>query len=150
MEIVRERLEREFNLESDHDRGHGWLSSHHNRRRKLVDRHPGEDSRTDGEIVRIEEPVIQATMLMPQEYLGGVLKICEEKRGTQKEIWYLGPKRVMLIYELPLNEIVVDFYDRLKSVSRGYASMDYELAGYRQRSGQARRAITGDPSMPCR
>ena len=85
----------------------------------------------ESEIERIEEPVIQATLHLPQEFLGGVLKICEEKRGTQKEIRYLGPKRVMLVYELPLNEIVVDFYDRLKSVSRGYASMDYELAGYR-------------------
>jgi GTP-binding protein LepA len=85
----------------------------------------------EGEIDRIEEPVIVATLHLPQEYLGGVLKICEEKRGMQKEIRYLGPKRVMVVYELPLNEIVVDFYDRLKSVSRGYASMDYELAGYR-------------------
>ena len=85
----------------------------------------------DGDIEHIEEPVIQATLHLPQEFVGGVLKICEEKRGTQKEIRYLGPKRVMLVYELPLNEIVVDFYDRLKSVSRGYASMDYEIAGYR-------------------
>jgi GTP-binding protein LepA len=85
----------------------------------------------ESEIDRLEEPVIQATLHLPQEYLGAVMKICEEKRGTQKEIRYLGPKRAMLVYELPLNEIVVDFYDRLKSVSRGYASMDYELAGYR-------------------
>jgi GTP-binding protein LepA len=85
----------------------------------------------ESDIERIEEPVIQAALHLPQEFLGGVLKICEEKRGAQKEIRYLGPKRVMLIYELPLNEIVVDFYDRLKSVSRGYASMDYEMAGYR-------------------
>jgi GTP-binding protein LepA len=85
----------------------------------------------ESEIERIEEPVIRATLHLPQEFLGGVLKICEEKRGIQKEIRYLGPKRVMLEYELPLNEIVVDFYDRLKSVSRGYASMDYEMAGYR-------------------
>ena len=75
--------------------------------------------------------MIQATIHLPQEFLGGVLGICEEKRGTQKEIRYLGPKRVMFVYELPLNEIVVDFYDRLKSVSRGYASMEYEIAGYR-------------------
>ena len=86
----------------------------------------------DSEIDHIEEPIIQATLHLPQEFLGNVLKICEEKRGTQKEIRYLGPKRVMLTYELPLNEIVVDFYDRLKSMSRGYASMDYEMAGYRQ------------------
>jgi GTP-binding protein LepA len=86
----------------------------------------------ESEIDRIEEPVIQATLHVPQEFLGGVLKICEEKRGTQKEIRYVGPKRAVLVYELPLNEIVVDFYDRLKSVSRGYASMDYELAGYRE------------------
>jgi GTP-binding protein LepA len=85
----------------------------------------------ESNLERIEEPVIQATIHLPQEFLGGVLGICEEKRGTQKEIRYLGPKRVMLVYELPLNEIVADFYDRLKSVSRGYASMDYEMAGYR-------------------
>ena len=85
----------------------------------------------ESEIERIEEPVIVATIHLPQEYLGGVLGLCEEKRGTQKEIRYLGPTRVMLTYELPMTEIVVDFYDRLKSLSRGYASMDYEVAGYR-------------------
>jgi GTP-binding protein LepA len=85
----------------------------------------------ESEIERIEEPIITATIHLPQEYLGGVLKLCEEKRGTQKEIRYLGMTRVLLVYELPLNEIVVDFYDRLKSLSRGYASMDYEVAGYR-------------------
>ena len=85
----------------------------------------------EGEIERIEEPVIAATIHLPQEYLGGVLGLCEEKRGIQKEIRYLGPHRVMLSYELPMTEIVVDFYDRLKSLSRGYASMDYEIAGYR-------------------
>ena len=86
----------------------------------------------EGEIERIEEPVIQATLHLPQEYLGAVLTLCQEKRGTQKEIKYLGPKRAQLIYELPLNEIVADFYDKLKSVSRGYALMDYEAVGYRE------------------
>jgi GTP-binding protein LepA len=86
---------------------------------------------SEGDIERIEEPVIQASIHLPQEFLGGILALCEEKRGTQKEIRYLGPRRAVLVYELPLNEIVVDFYDRLKSASRGYASMDYELAGYR-------------------
>jgi GTP-binding protein LepA len=85
----------------------------------------------ESEIERIEEPVIAAVIHLPHEYLGGILTLCEEKRGIQKEIRYLGPTRVMLMYELPMTEIVVDFYDRLKSLSRGYASMDYELAGYR-------------------
>ncbi|MGH7832721.1 MAG: translation elongation factor 4 [Candidatus Binatia bacterium] len=85
----------------------------------------------ESDIEEIEEPVILATFHLPEEFLGGVLSLCEEKRGVQKEIRYLGPHRVQLAYELPLNEIVMDFYDRLKSISRGYASMDYELAGYR-------------------
>lgn len=85
----------------------------------------------ESEIEQIEEPIILATLHLPQEFLGGVLKLCEEKRGVQKEIRYSGPRRAVLVYELPLNEIVVDFYDRLKSVSRGYASMDYEVAGFR-------------------
>jgi GTP-binding protein LepA len=85
----------------------------------------------ESDIEEIDEPVILATFHLPEEFLGGVLSLCEEKRGTQKEIRYLGPHRVQLAYELPLNEIVMDFYDRLKSISRGYASMDYELAGYR-------------------
>jgi GTP-binding protein LepA len=130
MDIVRERLEREFSL--------SLITTAATVIYRVVTvtgdvlmidnpvRLPNES-----EIDRIEEPVIQATLHLPQEFLGGVLKICEEKRGIQKEIRYLGPKRAVLVYELPLNEIVVDFYDRLKSVSRGYASMDYELAGYR-------------------
>ena len=130
MDIVRERLEREFAL--------SLITTAATVVYRVVTT-GGEVLMIDNpvrlpdesEIERIEEPVIQASLHLPQEFLGGVLKICEEKRGTQKEIRYLGPKRVVLVYELPLNEIVVDFYDRLKSVSRGYASMDYEIAGYR-------------------
>ena len=130
MDIVRERLEREFGLS---------LITTAATVVYQVSTSTGETLHIDnpvkfpspGDIQQIEEPVIEATVHLPQEYLGGVLKLCEEKRGTQKEIRYLGPKRVMLLYDLPLNEIVVDFYDRLKSVSRGYASMDYEAAGYR-------------------
>jgi GTP-binding protein LepA len=85
----------------------------------------------ESDIEQMEEPVILATLHLPREFLGGVLKLCEEKRGVQKEIRYSGPGRTVLQYELPLNEIVVDFYDRLKSVSRGYASMDYEITGFR-------------------
>ena len=130
MDIVRERLEREFAL--------SLITTAATVVYRIITV-TGETLMIDNpvklpnesEIDKIEEPVIQATLHLPQEFLGGVMKICEEKRGTQKEIRYLGPKRAMLVYELPLNEIVVDFYDRLKSVSRGYASMDYELAGYR-------------------
>jgi GTP-binding protein LepA len=81
-------------------------------------------------IQKIEEPIIEATILSSDEFLGGILPLLEEKRGTQKKFEYIADKRVMLVYSLPLNEIVLDFYDRLKSVSRGYASLDYHLAGY--------------------
>jgi GTP-binding protein LepA len=130
MDIVRERLEREFALRLITTAAtvvYRVITT--NGQTLLIDNPVKLPSESD--IEQIEEPVIQATIHLPQEFLGGVLGICEEKRGSQKEIRYLGPKRVMLVYELPLNEIVVDFYDRLKSVSRGYASMDYEMAGYR-------------------
>ncbi|MGH7772523.1 MAG: translation elongation factor 4 [Candidatus Binatia bacterium] len=130
LDIVRERLEREFGLSLITTAPTVvYHAITHSAKTLLIDnpiRLPAES-----DIDQLEEPVILATIHLPQEFLGGVLKLCEEKRGTQKEIRYLGPKRVMLVYELPLNEIVVDFYDRLKSVSRGYASMDYEVAGYR-------------------
>jgi len=130
MDIVREQLEREFALS---------LITTAATVIYRVTKTTGETMQIDnpvrmpseGDIEQIEEPVIEASIHLPQEFLGSVLNLCEEKRGSQKEIRYLGPTRVLLIYELPLNEIVVDFYDRLKSVSRGYASMDYEIAGYR-------------------
>jgi GTP-binding protein LepA len=130
MDIVRERLEREFALS---------LITTAATVIYRVTKTTGETMPIDnpvkmpseGDIEQIEEPVIEASIHLPQEFVGSVLNLCEEKRGSQKEIRYLGPTRVLLIYELPLNEIVVDFYDRLKSVSRGYASMDYEIAGYR-------------------
>jgi GTP-binding protein LepA len=78
----------------------------------------------------IEEPMITAMVITSEESVGAILQLCEEKRGTQKNFEYLSPKRVMLTYQLPLNEIVLDFYDRLKSASRGYASLDYHFAGY--------------------
>ena len=78
----------------------------------------------------MEEPVILATILTAEEYVGGILALVEEKRGKQKTFEYVGSTRVMLHYELPLNEIVLDFYDRLKTLSRGYASLDYHVTGY--------------------
>ena len=131
MEIIQERLEREFNLE-------------------LITTAPGVRYRvttTDGEvheidspsqmpdaarITKIEEPYIEATILTNDDFLGGILPLLEEKRGVQKRFEYVTKDRVMLVYELPLNEIVLDFYDRLKSVSRGYASLDYHLSGYKE------------------
>jgi GTP-binding protein LepA len=128
MEIIQERIEREYNLD-------------------LITTAPGvryKITLTSGEVVEvenpsrwpeptnietIEEPIINAMILTNEEYVGGILKLVEEKRGRQKNFEYVTPTRVMLTYELPLNEIVLDFYDRLKSVSRGYASLDYQLAG---------------------
>ena len=83
-------------------------------------------------IDQILEPFILASIHVPNEFVGAVLSLCEEKRGHQREIKYLTANRVMVIYELPLNEIVLDFYDRLKSISRGYASLDYEYLDYRE------------------
>jgi GTP-binding protein LepA len=129
MEIVQERLEREFNLD---------LITTAPGVRYIVTTTDGKVTEIDspakmpdpGRIVKIEEPAIRATILTPEEHLGGILALLEEKRGQQKGFEYITSNRVMLTYELPLNEIVLDFYDRLKSTSRGYASLDYHLAGY--------------------
>jgi len=128
MEIIQERLEREYELE-------------------LITTAPGvryHITLTDGSVIevdnpsrwpeptniqKIQEPVIAAKILTNEEYVGGIFKLVEEKRGRQLNFEYVTPTRVMLTYELPLNEIVLDFYDRLKSISRGYASLDYQLAG---------------------
>jgi GTP-binding protein LepA len=83
-------------------------------------------------ILMIEEPFILATLHLPSEYVGPVITLCEARRGVQRDINYLSKDRVMLTYEMPLNEVVMDFYDRLKTVTRGYASMDYEYLDYRK------------------
>jgi GTP-binding protein LepA len=129
MEIVQERLEREFDVD-------------------LITTAPGVLYRvttTDGEmqeidtpaklpdagrIEKIEEPVITATILTPSSHVGAILELCQEKRGIQKGLEYLASDRVMITYELPFNEVVLDFYDRLKTISRGYASLDYHVTGY--------------------
>jgi GTP-binding protein LepA len=130
LEIVQERLEREFEI-------------------NLITTAPGVRYRitksddtvievesptkfpNPTEIKQIEEPIIDATVITREEYVGEILKLLEEKRGKQKKFEHIGTGRVMLLYELPLNEIVLDFYDRLKSASRGYASLDYHFSGYR-------------------
>jgi GTP-binding protein LepA len=131
MDIVQERLEREFNLE-------------------LITTAPSVKYRvrtTSGDVIevdnpaklpppqlidRIDEPFITATIITRDDFLGGLLKLCEDRRGTQQSMEYLSANRVVLTYDFPLNEIVLDFYDKLKSLSKGYASFDYQLAGYRE------------------
>jgi GTP-binding protein LepA len=130
LDIVRERIEREFSL-TVVTTAPTVIYRVRTRRGETVLVDNPVKLPAESEIEEIAEPIILTSLHVPHEYLGAVLNLCEEKRGIQKEIRYLGPKRVMLTYELPLNEIVADFYDRLKSVSRGYASMDYEMAGHR-------------------
>ncbi len=131
MEIVQERLEREFDLD-------------------LITTAPGVNYRvttTKGEVLdivnpnhlpapstieKIEEPYIASTIITRDDFLGGLLKLSEERRGVQKSMEYLSSNRVVLTYEFPLNEVVLDFYDKLKSISKGYASFDYEFIGYRE------------------
>jgi len=83
-----------------------------------------------GRIARLEEPVITAMILTPSEFVGPILQLCQDKRGIQKKLEYLKSDRVLITYELPFNEVVMDFYDRLKTMSRGYASLDYHVTGY--------------------
>ncbi|MEZ5790060.1 MAG: translation elongation factor 4 [Nitratireductor sp.] len=130
LEIIQERLEREFDLDLiatapsvvyDLKMRNGTETQLHN---------PA-DMPDPSHIEEIREPWIKATILTPDEYLGSILKLCQERRGLQTDLSYVG-KRAMLVYELPLNEVVFDFYDRLKSISKGYASFDYQLIGTRE------------------
>jgi GTP-binding protein LepA len=131
MEIVQQRLERHFNLD-------------------LITTAPSvryQVTTTDGEvlevsnpaklppparIIRFEEPVITALILTPPDYVGAILALCQDRRGIQKELKYVTTSRVLISYDLPLNEVVMDFYDKLKTLSRGYASLDYHLAGWKE------------------
>jgi GTP-binding protein LepA len=128
MEIIQERLEREYELDlittAPSVRYHITLTDGSEIEVDNPSRWPEPQS-----IDSIREPVIAAKILTNEEYVGGIFKLVEEKRGRQSNFEYVTPTRVLLSYELPLNEIVLDFYDRLKSVSRGYASLDYQLAG---------------------
>ena len=128
MEIVRERLEREFDLDllvtapnvayRVEQRNGEWVEVHN----------PADMPR---EIEQVEEPYITASVIVPKDYVGAVMELCNERRGRFDHLEYLSEERVMLSYELPLGEIVLDFYDQLKSRTRGYASFDYDMAGFR-------------------
>ncbi|MEX1147352.1 MAG: elongation factor 4, partial [Sphingomonadales bacterium] len=124
-----ERLSREFDLDLI-TTSPSVIYKVHLTSGDVVELHNPADMPDPVKVREIEEPWIKATILVPDDYLGAVLKLCEEKRGEQVELTYAG-SRAMLVYHLPLNEVVYDFYDRLKSVSRGYASFDYQLESYR-------------------
>ena len=131
MEIVQERLEREYGL--------NLITTAPSVVYKIVKKDgtevlidnpaklPGE-----GEIEKFMEPMLRAHIYVPNDYVGAVLKLCQDRRGTQKDIKYIGTKRVQITYEIPLAEVVFDFFDKLKSISRGYASLDYEPIGYQE------------------
>jgi GTP-binding protein LepA len=131
MEIVQERLEREFNIELITTAPSVQYRITNTAHEVFEVDNPTKFP-PPGSIEKIEEPMLTAMIITSEESVGGVLALCEEKRGVQKKFEYLSPTRIMLTYEMPLNEIVLDFYDRLKSVSRGYASLDYHLSGYRE------------------
>ena len=143
MEIVRERLEREFDLD--------LLVTAPNVAYRVLTK-SGEEfevhspSDMPNEIERVEEPYIKASVIVPKEYVGAVMELCNERRGRFDHMEYLSEDRVVLLYELPLAEIVLDFYDQLKSRTRGYASFDYDLSGFRE--GELVRVdilIAGEP-----
>jgi GTP-binding protein LepA len=129
LEIIQERLEREFNLDliatAPSVVYHIKMTDG-----TMIELHNPADMPDVMKVAEIEEPWIRASILTPDEYLGSILKLCQERRGLQADLSYVG-KRAMVVYDLPLNEVVFDFYDRLKSISRGYASFDYTLTDYR-------------------
>jgi GTP-binding protein LepA len=130
-EIVQERLERDYGLTLITTAPSvGYRVT--NRKGETFEIHNPSEMPEPTEVTAIEEPVIEAVILTPDRYLGGLFKLLEERRGTQKKMEYIGPGRVLLGYTLPLNEVVFDFYNQLKQLSQGYASLDYEFTGYRQ------------------
>jgi GTP-binding protein LepA len=131
MEIIQERLEREFNLDLI-TTAPTVVYRVHRLDGSVITIESANLLPPPQEIEYVEEPFILASIHVPNDFVGGILALCEEKRGVQREIKYLTPTRVMIIYELPLNEVVMDFYDRLKSITKGYASLDYEQLDYRR------------------
>jgi GTP-binding protein LepA len=129
MEIVQERLEREFNMDLV-TTAPGVLYRVTTTDGKVEEIDSPAKLPDAGRIEKIEEPVITAMILTPAEHVGGVLQLCQDKRGVQKTLEYLASDRVLITYELPFNEVVLDFYDKLKTISRGYGSLDYHVTGY--------------------
>jgi len=131
MEIIQERLEREFNLEllttAPGVRYRVTLTNG-----DLIEIENPQKLPDPANIAKIEEPFFEVTMLTTDEYVGPILALAIDRRGTQKKLEYVSANRVMIVYEMPLNEVILDFFDKLKSISRGYASLDYQFIGYRE------------------
>ena len=130
LEVVRDRIEREYGIELI-TTAPSVIYHIHMKDQSVIELHNPADMPDLTYVDHIEEPRIKATILVPDDYLGYVLKLCQDRRGIQLDLTYAG-SRAMVVYDLPLNEVVFDFYDRLKSVTKGYASFDYQLENYRQ------------------
>lgn len=130
LEVIRDRLEREYDIDLIAT-APSVVYRVHMRDGTMMELHNPADMPDLTLVDHIKEPRIKATILVPDDYLGDVLKLCQERRGVQLDLTYAG-SRAMAIYDLPLNEVVFDFYDRLKSITKGYASFDYQMSGYRQ------------------
>ena len=145
MEIIQERLEREYNIDLL-TTAPSVIYQVHTRKGEMVLIDNPSKLPDPGAIEFIEEPFINARIIVPPTYIGGVMTLCQNKRGMQKRMEYIGDRRVMLEYELPLGEVILDFYDKLKSISQGYASFDYEICDYRKSNiVKMDILINGDP-----
>ena len=131
MEIIQERLEREYGLTLITTAPTVVYRVTTTKGEVLEINNPAEFP-PPGSIERFEEPFILATVITPERYMGAIFQLCQERRGIQRGMHFLDPTRVMISYEMPLNEVILDFYDKLKSRTQGYASLDYELLGYRE------------------
>jgi GTP-binding protein LepA len=145
MEVVQERLEREYQLDLV-TTAPSVVYRVHTSDGKIMNVENPSHMPDPGKIEKIEEPYFKVTIHVPDGYVGAVLKLCEDRRGLQQGIQYASQNRVIITYEMPLAEVLFDFYDKLKSATRGYASMDYELIGYRENTlVRLDMLINGDP-----
>jgi len=130
LEVIRDRIEREYDIELI-TTAPSVIYHIYMKDGEMIELHNPADMPDLSKVDHLEEPRIKATIMVPDDYLGDVLKLCQDRRGLQEDLTYAG-SRAMAVYDLPLNEVVFDFYDRLKSVTKGYASFDYQMTGYRQ------------------
>ena len=130
LEVIRDRIEREYDIDLI-TTAPSVIYHVYMRDGEMIELHNPADMPDLSKVDHLEEPRIKATILVPDDYLGDVLKLCQDRRGIQMDLTYAG-SRALVVYDLPLNEVVFDFYDRLKSVTKGYASFDYQMTGYRQ------------------